>query len=67
MATSMQLVETFKESAEYTQIQTLFEKLMGIEDDTVVHVMLSVQTVRPDSTVKDDHVIWSRRYKCVED
>ena len=67
MATSMKLIETFNESAEREQIQTVIENLMQIEGDTVAHVRLSVQTVNPDGTVNNESVTWSRRYEHVEE
>ena len=67
MGTYMRLIETFNESAEREQIQTMIEELMQIEDDTVAHVRLSVQTVNPDGTVNNESVAWSRRYEHVEE
>lgn len=67
MGSYMRLIETFNESAEREQIQAMIEELMQVDDDTVAHVRLSVQTVNPDGTVNNESVTWSRRYEHVEE
>lgn len=69
MGTSMRLIETWKESAEYEKAQKLIEKILETDNDTVAHVEICVITSDPESLTGDDResVIWNRRYEHVEE
>ena len=64
--TEQRFIEIWKESAEYDQIQTLFNQVMDIDDDTVTHVSLNLGTVNPDHTENLQRVCWNRRTESVE-